>query len=639
MLFAPFRNTSIRTRLLTAVALLVGGLLYFAVGQMAERIAAARALSTVETLSAVAVRASALIHELQKERGLSAGFLASRGQRFDTELGAQHTLTDRYAAELRDRLAGLAAGFGDPSFAVALGEARAELDRLADMRAKVRALETDGAASFAYYTAAIDRHLALITATHRLSDQQSVSQALLGYLMFIHAKEQAGRERATLNAAFSADAFDAALYRRFIAIVAAQDTYLAAFRDFGGDDARALFQRQQDSVEAREVARMRAVALERAASGGFGIEPAAWFAAITRKIDGMKEVEDLLSAELDARLAALSAEVRAGLWVAGALTAASLLLALWFGLTVRGILASLRGAVQAAERIAGGDLRVRIEVDRQDEAGQLLLSMKHIVERLSRTIGEIRAAADQLTDAATQVSGTAQSLSQSASEQAASVEETSAGIEQISAAIDHASENARTTGEIAGLTAHEANAGGEAVRETVTAMQQIAARTGVVDDIAYQTNLLALNAAIEAARAGAHGKSFAVVAAEVRKLAERAQVAAHEIAELTGHSVNTAESAGGMLEKIVPDVRRTAELVREIAASSAEQASGIGQINTAMSQLSEASQHNASASEQLAATATQMGGQARRLHELLEYFHIAGEAQPSPAAASMARAR
>ena len=626
-MLAAIRNASIRTRLLAAIALLVGGLLYFAVGQVVERVQTARTLATIETLSAVAVRSSAVVHELQKERGLSAGFLASRGQRFQSELASQHALTDRYVGELRTLLGTVDAEALGSRFATSLQAAGTQLDRLNDTRGRIRALSASGADSFGYYTGTIERYLALITTINQLSEHKAVSQAILGYVMFLNAKEQAGRERATLNGVFAANAFDTALYRRFLTIVAAQDTYLAAFRDFGSSTGLALFDEKMASAAAQEVDRMRKVALERSDIGGFGVEPAAWFRTITQKIDDMKLVEDLLSAELNALVERLAAEARADLWIAGSLTVASLLLALWFAFVVRGIVASLRRAVASAERIADGDLSERIEVDRMDETGQLLQSMKHIVERLAHTIGEIRAAADQLADASGQISGTAQTLSQSSSEQAASVEETTASIEEISASIDHTSENARTTDSIAGHTAKEAAEGGEAVRDTVSAMQQIAERIGIVDDIAYQTNLLALNAAIEAARAGEAGRGFAVVAAEVRKLAERSQHAAQEISALAANSVSTAERAGTMLEKIVPDVRRTSELIQEIAASSTEQAAGIGQINTAMGQLSQTSQHNASASEELAATAEQMGSQAQQLHELMEYFRIGDDAR------------
>ena len=175
---------------------------------------------------------------------------------------------------------------------------------------------------------------------------------------------------------------------------------------------------------------------------------------------------------------------------------------------------------------------------------------------------------------------------------------------------------------MAGKAASEANEGGEAVSKTVIAMKQIAAKIGMVDDIAYQTNLLALNAAIEAARAGEHGRGFAVVASEVRKLAERSQVAAQEIGELAGTSVTVAELAGKLLEAMVPSIRKTSDLVQEISAASQEQATGVGQINNAMNQLNQATQQNASASEELAATAEEMSGQAEKLQQLMGFFKL-----------------
>ncbi|WP_308389101.1 methyl-accepting chemotaxis protein [Acidithiobacillus sp. AMEEHan] len=303
---------------------------------------------------------------------------------------------------------------------------------------------------------------------------------------------------------------------------------------------------------------------------------------------------------------------------------ASILIA--WGLS-RSITRPLLEAVNVSERVAEGDLSVQVEVRGKDETGRLMSAMQAMVQNLTQIIGEVRGAADNLSSASEEVSATSQSLSQAASEQAASVEETSATLEQAAASIKQNAENARITDDIATGAAREAQRGGEAVSQTLQAMKDIAERIGIVDDIAYQTNMLALNAAIEAARAGEHGKGFAVVAAEVRKLAERSQVAAQEIGSLASGSLKVAENAGQALEALVPAIAKTSDLVQEINAASSEQAAGIDQINVAVGQLNQVTQQNASASEELAATAEEMSGQAGQLQELMARFRLGNEAQ------------
>ncbi|RYY03675.1 MAG: chemotaxis protein [Gammaproteobacteria bacterium] len=275
-------------------------------------------------------------------------------------------------------------------------------------------------------------------------------------------------------------------------------------------------------------------------------------------------------------------------------------------------------------QLAQGDLDLDIRLKPNDTTS-LLAAVAHMSKQLAHIITDVRSSADALSSASEQVNSTAQSLAKGASIQAASVEQTSASMEEMSASIAQNNQNASITDGIAQKSARDANNGGEAVSATVEAMQKIAERISVIDEIAYQTNLLALNAAIEAGRAGEHGRGFAVVASEVRKLAERSQVAAQEIGELAGTSVKRAELAGNLLAEMVPSIRKTADLVQEIAAASSEQTTGVTQINSAISQVSQTLQQNAAASEELSSTAEEMSAQAVKLQESMTYFKLSGD--------------
>ncbi|CAK0780283.1 methyl-accepting chemotaxis protein [Gammaproteobacteria bacterium] len=293
-----------------------------------------------------------------------------------------------------------------------------------------------------------------------------------------------------------------------------------------------------------------------------------------------------------------------------------------FNATLDAVVGPVTEVIRVMTAVEKGNLDQQIAVQYQGMLGQLRDSVNNTVTQLARTIEEVHHTSGELANAAAQVEATAQALSQATSEQAASVEETSAAVEQMSASITQNADNAKVTDTRASQAAVEAREGGDAVTKTVTAMKQITNKISIIDDIAYQTNLLALNAAIEAARAGEHGKGFAVVAAEVRKLAERSQIAAQEISELATSSVQLAEKAGNLLDEIVPAITATSDLVQEIAAASKEQSGGVSQINTAMSLLSQLTQTNASSSEELAATAEELGAQVTQLQDLVAFFHI-----------------
>lgn len=285
----------------------------------------------------------------------------------------------------------------------------------------------------------------------------------------------------------------------------------------------------------------------------------------------------------------------------------------------------IESAALHAQSLEKGDFTIDADnefLNRKDEIGILVGALQQMTERLRSVLRNVTDTTDSLASASDQISSTAQNLSSGSNEQAANVEEITSSLEEISSSITQNAENSRETDKIAQENSVQAENGGQAVRETVQAMRQISEKIGLIEDIAYQTNLLALNAAIEAARAGEHGKGFAVVAGEVRKLAEKSQVASQEINDLAGSSVEVAERAGKLIEEIVPGIKKTAELVQSITNSSEEQDTGVSQINVGMNQLNEVTQHTASSSEELAATSENLSSQAAMLQEIVGFFKI-----------------
>jgi methyl-accepting chemotaxis protein len=298
---------------------------------------------------------------------------------------------------------------------------------------------------------------------------------------------------------------------------------------------------------------------------------------------------------------------------------------------LNGMTQNLRSMAQVADKIADGDLTVQAK--KLSEKDTLGLALERMLEKLRTVISEAGAASNNVSSGSQQLSATAEDLSQGATEQAASAEQASASMEQMAANIKQNADNAAQTEKIAKQSSIDAQASGEAVSRAVGAMQTIADKINIVQEIARQTDLLALNAAVEAARAGEHGRGFAVVASEVRKLAERSQSAAAEISTVSAETVKAAQDAGGMLARLVPDIKKTAELVAEISASCREQDIGGDQINQAIQQLDKVTQRNAAASEQMSATAEELAAQSEQLQANIAYFRLAESAPRAPMAA------
>jgi methyl-accepting chemotaxis protein len=285
--------------------------------------------------------------------------------------------------------------------------------------------------------------------------------------------------------------------------------------------------------------------------------------------------------------------------------------------------AAMNEITAAAEEIANGNLTVTLR--ERSEKDTLMQALKSMVSGLTRTVSDIRGIAGEVSAASQSISTASVQVSKGASSQAAAAEEASSSMEEMVSNIKQNADNAQQTDKIANKSSKDAAESGKSVLEAVAAMKEIASKISIIEEIARQTNLLALNAAIEAARAGEHGKGFAVVAAEVRKLAERSQKAAGEINQLSATTLRVSEKSGEMLDKLVPDIQRTAELVQEITAASKEQDTGAEQINKALQQLEQVIQQNASAAEEMASTTEELTGQSDQLVSALSFFQTGDE--------------
>jgi len=625
-----FERLSFKNKILAILLFPLIGVFFYGVTNIYQSMTMRNEMSILLDLTYLSQSISNVVHETQKERGNSAGFIGSNGGSFSSELKDQYGLTDNRVSELKEILQEVDMSDFSEELNHSMDSALATLTDLKSMRKNVGALSVSYNEAISYYTNLNSIFLNTISLISKASSDAQVSSLSAAYVNFLQAKELAGIERAILSNTFAMGSFAPGAFNRLSRIISSQETYLKVFYSFISQEQLLFYDEKMAGEAIAEVENMRAIAISNAmiteSFMWIDVDADYWFETISAKINILKEIEDRLATDLidianDLQLSAYTALV-INVIIALIIIVFSLILS--FAI-FQNILKQMGGepgeVLTIANNISNGDLSASLKYNDSGKArGGILGAMVDMSGKLYDIIDTARGAAVNISEASTELTTTSKLLSDGATDQASSAEQVSSSMEEMSANIQQNADNARRTQQIATNAASGLTQGQESVTNTVESMKTIAGKVSIIGEIARQTNLLALNAAVEAARAGEHGKGFAVVAAEVRKLAERSQQAANEIDGISNQSVRVAEESGKLLAEIVPDINTTADLVKEIAAASAEMDAGSEQVNGAIQSLNEVVQRNAASAGEVASSSHKLNEQANNLKEIIDFF-------------------
>lgn len=659
------KNVSIRTKLLLLVLAPIIGLFVFSAREIIDKYSFLESVNETRTLTGLAVRVGSLSHEMQKERGLSSGYINAKGEKFREDLAKQRELVNTESKKVKEYVAANNAALDHVK--KFLDAANNGLEKMQNVRGSVDSLKIEGKESFSFYTKQISSYMDVVAAVSTSSKNYMIMREATAYYAFVKAKEETGKERATLNAVLAADMFNDETFQRTIAILSAQKNYLDLFRQYASSSELGILDEKSKAPSFQKVEELRGAVLAKGMTGGFGIAPEEWFKIITEKINVMKEVEDLLAKEVMTAADTLASAAKQALAFSIALSVFLGGIAIIMGfLVTNSITTPLSRMLHMLKDIAEGegDLTKRLSADRKDEFGELSQWFNRFVDNIHVIISQVAGNTGQVSAAANQLQSTAEQIATAAEEVACQTTTVATASEEMSATSNDISHNCSLASEISNRANQTATGGATVVQETLEGMQNIAERVqesartvaslgarsdqigaivGTIEDIADQTNLLALNAAIEAARAGEQGRGFAVVADEVRALAERTTRATKEIGTMiraiqneTAGAVNSMENgvrevekgmdssrkSGDALQQIVDAINDVSMQVHQIATAAEEQTAVTGEISSNIHQITDVVSDTARGAHETATAASQLSSLAIELQNMVGRFKL-----------------
>lgn len=663
-----FNALKMKTKLMLIVAIPLLGLLYCTISSTLEKAATAREMEKLASLVDVSVKIGTLVHELQKERGMTASFLGSKGVNYSKELPLQRNETDKKQNDLKNALQVFDANQYGASLKNSVDEALRDVAEIDAKRSAVTALSIPMRDGAGYYTKTIAKLLDIPNRTATLSSNGQIARMASAYTALMLAKEYTGQERAILTMAFSADKITAEAYAKFLAGSNAQDIYIKVFDAYALDEQKSFYKSKMSGRVVEEVAAIKNTVIGKVNEDSLGIDSKVWFKVVTEKINLLKEVDDRLADDLLKNTNQIRADARMSMIFFLVISLTVLLVTLFFATyMIRGLLRQIGGepgyAQEVVHSIALGDLTVDVKVSEGDTVS-LLHSMKMMQERLRNMIGDVKKEAVQVGDMARALAVSADQIAQNVNKESDAVSGMAAAIEELSVSTTHISDQGVSAKNIANNSRSSADKGAQVVNKTVAGLiataqeiegastevsklgedaSRISDVVKVIKEIADQTNLLALNAAIEAARAGEQGRGFAVVADEVRKLAERTAGATSEINQMSGKIGDVANLALSDMDKVVRTTRQgvgdaevaqssishiqrsfgeMASVIDDIAAALLEQNAAASELAKNTERVSQMSEENASSAGELLTLAKELEGRANEVRQAVEIFRV-----------------